>query len=67
MIFVYGAITLCGVAFQQLLLITQLVTFLVIYISTLQPLISKLIGLGFSHFARRYYENTFVSFCSSGY
>ena len=71
--FDYGAITLWGFAFQQILLYVQFVTFRLAPISALQPLYmphgyllrSRRVahtGLGSSPFARRYFGNNYCSF-----
>ena len=56
--FVYGAITLWGVASQQLRLYVSLVTLLVqVRRTSLTTLVPEGTSLGSSHFARRYYGN----------
>ena len=71
--FDYGAITLWGFAFQQILLYVQFVTFRLTPVSALQPLYmprtfrlhrecAAHTGLGSSPFARRYFGNNYCSF-----
>jgi hypothetical protein len=67
-VFAYGAITVCGSAFQQILLTTSFVTFLSkLRYSSYNPKYIAIFGLAFCHFARRYFDNTCFSFFSSGY
>jgi hypothetical protein len=58
--FAYRPITFYGCSFQNILLSIQFVTYLVNYDSALQPRHSKLCGLGFYVFARRYLRNTYL-------